>query len=121
MNLKLAEVQCFVSDLIAAKKFYQDALGLTLVAESEKYLVFNITGMEFIVMGGAKPGALRKEYGTECATVLCLETDDIYRDYQVLKTNGVQFFSEIHDVPQGYFVGFQDADGNLLELIQKRT
>ncbi len=121
MNLKFAEVQCFVSDLMAAKKFYQEMLGLTFVAESEKYLVFDITGVEFIVMGGAKPGVLREEYGADCATVLCLETDDIYRDYQALKTNGVRFFSEIQDVPQGYFVGFQDTDGNLLELIQKRT
>ena len=58
-------------------------------------------------------------YGTECATVLCLLSDDIDQDYEALKAKGVRFFSEVNEVPEGRYVAFQDPNGNLLELIQK--
>jgi len=119
MNLILGEVQTFVSDLAGAKVFYADTLGLNLVGESERWLVFDVSGVEFIVMGGAQPGGPKGAYGMECATVLCLKSCDIEHDYEALKDKGVLFFSGVTEVPQGKFVAFQDPEGNLLELIQK--
>ena len=120
MKLSFGEVQSFVSDLDAARKFYEGSLGLSLVEESAEWLIFDISGNEFIVFGGAKQGRLRGAYGTECGTVLCLSTDDIHRDFDALKASGVAFFSEVKEVPEGWYVGFQDPDGNLLELVQRR-
>jgi catechol 2,3-dioxygenase-like lactoylglutathione lyase family enzyme len=119
MELTFGEVQTFVTDLEVAREFYVDMLGLELVKEAERWLVLDISGNQFILMSGAEPGPPRKAYGTECGTVLCLLSDDIDRDYDALKARGVRFFSEVNEVPQGRYVGFQDPDGNLLELIQK--
>ena len=119
MNLSFGEVQTFVSDLGVARKFYVDILGLKLVQVSDRWLILDISGNEFILMGGARPVAQRGSYGTECATVLCLLSEDIYRDHDALQAKGVRFFSEVNEVPEGKYVAFQDPDGNLLELIQK--
>jgi catechol 2,3-dioxygenase-like lactoylglutathione lyase family enzyme len=119
MNLMFGEVQTFVTDLEAAKRFYVDILGLRLAKEAERWLVLDVSGNQFIVMTGANPGPARGPYGTECGTVLCLLSEDIDRDYTALKAQGVRFFSEVNEVAEGRYVGFQDPDGNLLELIQK--
>jgi glyoxylase I family protein len=120
MKLSFGEVQRFVSKLDKAKDFYANILGLKLVETSEDWLVFDVSGVEFIIMGGAAPGQRKETYGSECSTVLCLKSDHIFQDYERLKEKGVQFFSGINEVTPGkYYVAFQDPEGNLLELIQK--
>ena len=118
MNLSFGEVQTFVSDLDAASKFYVDMLGLKLVKQTDRWLILDISGNQFVLMGGARPVRREESYGAECATVLCLLTDDINRDYEALQAKGVRFFSEVNEVAEGKYVAFQDPDGNLLELIQ---
>jgi catechol 2,3-dioxygenase-like lactoylglutathione lyase family enzyme len=119
MNLEFGEVQTFVSDLAVARRFYVETLGFKLIKETDDWLILDISGNQFILMAGARPVTRQKAYGTECATVLCLLSDDIDQDYEALKAKGVRFFSEINEVPEGRYVAFQDPDGNLLELIQK--
>jgi catechol 2,3-dioxygenase-like lactoylglutathione lyase family enzyme len=119
MNLSFGEVQTFVSDLEVARKFYVDTLGLKLVKATEKWLILDVSGKQFILMAGGRPVERLEAYGAECATVLCLLTDDIHRDYAALKAGGVRFFSEVNKVDEGEYVAFQDPDGNLLELIQQ--
>jgi len=119
MDLSFAEVQTFVSDLGKARDFYERVLGFKLVKETPKWLIFDISGTTLIVMAGASPRSYGDAYGSEAGTVVCLMTDDIDREYEELKAQGVSFFSEINVVSEGRYVGFQDPDGNLLELIQK--
>jgi catechol 2,3-dioxygenase-like lactoylglutathione lyase family enzyme len=119
MNLEFGEIQTFVSNLAAARRFYVDTLGLKLIKETDDWLILNVSGNRFILMAGARPVTRQESYGTECATVLCLLSDDIDRDYEALKAKGIRFFSEVNEVPEGRYVAFQDPDGNLLELIQK--
>ena len=63
--------------------------------------------------------AYEGRYGSKTGTVVCLLSENIERDYAALKEQGVRFFSSVNEVPEGKYVGFQDPDGNLLELIQK--
>lgn len=120
MNLTFGEVQSFVSSLARAREFYAGVLGLHLTAESDDYLVFDIAGVEFIVMAGAAPGRTETTYGKQCATVLCLRSRDIFSDYAELQKRGVQFLTDVVEAAPGmYYAPFQDPDGNLLELIQK--
>ncbi len=119
MNLSFAEVQTFVSDLDGAKDFYGRVLGLRLVKETPKWLIFDISPATLIIMAGARPRTYGSTYGRESGTVVCFLSDDIDRDYAKLKSQGVRFFSEVNEVAEGRYVGFQDPDGNLLELIQK--
>ena len=119
IKFSLAEVQCFVSDLDEAKRFYGEILGFELKSESDRWLVFDIQGMDFVVISGGEPVDRNRPYGSECATVLCLFSENIERDTSILKSRGVRFLSEIQTVQEGKFVPFEDPDGNLLELIQK--
>ena len=119
MDLSFGEVQSFVSDLGRARNFYERVLGLKLVKETPKWLIFDISGTTLVVMAGARPRQYGDTYDSKAGTVTCLLTDDIDRDYAELKAQGVSFFSEVNEVPEGRYVGFQDPDGNLLELIQR--
>jgi predicted enzyme related to lactoylglutathione lyase len=120
MHLSFGEVQRFVSRLDLAQEFYADLLGLKLVEASPEWLVFDVSGVELIIMGGAAPGKRKQRYGSECSTVLCLKSTDIFADYLRLKEQSVQFFTGVTEVAPGkYYVAFQDPEGNLLELIQK--
>lgn len=49
---------------------------------------------------------------------LVVHTDDCYRDYEKMKTNGVTFFGEPKEVPWGVEVVFEDLYGNRLDLVQ---
>jgi uncharacterized glyoxalase superfamily protein PhnB len=83
------------------------------VDESPDWLVFDIVGVEFIIMGGAAPSTPKEQYGNACATVLCLRSSDIFADYARLLAQGVPFFSEVNTVAPGkYYVAFQDPEGN---------
>ena len=53
---------------------------------------------------------------------VCLESTDIWQDYETLKANGVKFYSEpkhVYDDNTGpQVVFFEDPDGTVLELAQ---
>jgi predicted enzyme related to lactoylglutathione lyase len=117
--MKFAEVQTFVTDITRAREFYEVTLGLQLKQAHADWLIFALGGIEFVVMSGATRQGDCHEYGRRAGTVLCLETDDIDRDFCRLKQSGVSFFSEVKTVPQGRFVAFKDPDGTPLELIQR--
>ncbi len=118
MELRFAEVQSFVSDLAKAREFYAGLLGLEVVEETEEWLIFNVSDVTLILIAGAEPRHYGAEYGKRAGTVVCFVTDDIDRDHAELDAKGVVFLSDIKKVPEGRFVGFQDPDGNLLELVQ---
>jgi predicted enzyme related to lactoylglutathione lyase len=119
MGLTFAEVQSFVSDLQRSKDFYQNILGLSLKQETGEWLIFDVSGTTLIIMSGAERRPHEGPYGSKSGTVVCLLSDDIDRDYAALTERGVRFFSNVNEVPEGRYVGFQDPDGNLLELIQR--
>lgn len=119
MRLTFAEVQTFVSDLAESKEFYEGVLGLELREETERWLIFDVSGTTLIIMSGAERRPYGGQYGSKTGTVVCLISEDIDRDFATLKRQGVRFFSSVNEVPEGRYVGFQDPDGNLLELIQR--
>ncbi len=119
MRLSFGEIQTFVTDLGRAKEFYRDVLGLQLCAESPGWLVFDVSGVAFVVLPGGSPVARDRPYGSDCATVLCLRTSSVERERARLEGHGIRFLTPTKTVPQGRFAAFQDPDGNLLELIEK--
>jgi catechol 2,3-dioxygenase-like lactoylglutathione lyase family enzyme len=111
-----------VKDLDRARKFYEDTLGLTAKEE--------MSGEVLTVKSGQTPITVyRSEFaGTNKATALTFDVDDIDKEVRELKEKGI--FFEKYDVegltPKGdIYEGegmktawFKDPDGNILSLIE---
>jgi catechol 2,3-dioxygenase-like lactoylglutathione lyase family enzyme len=111
-----------VKDLDQAKKFYEETLGLKAKDE---------WGGEGVTLesGDTLVNVYRSEFaGTNKATALNFEVDDIGKEVSELKEKGV--FFEHYDLPgltrdgdlhvaEGFKTAwFKDPDGNILSLIE---
>jgi catechol 2,3-dioxygenase-like lactoylglutathione lyase family enzyme len=112
-----------VTDLDRARKFYEDTLGLKSKDE---------WGGEGVTLksGDTLINVYRSEFaGTNKATALTFEVDDIEKEVGELKEKGI--FFEHYDLPglrpegdlylgEGGFktAWFKDPDGNILSLIE---
>ena len=112
-----------VKDLDRARKFYEETLGLTAKEE--------MGGEVLTVKSGSTPiSVYRSEFaGTNKATALTFEVDDIESEVRELKDTGI--FFEKYDLPGleprgDFYVGeggfktawFKDPDGNILSLME---
>lgn len=106
-----------VSDLAGAKDFYEGVLGLKLVDENDEELVFQ--------SGANKLNVYVSQYaGTNQATYVSWDADDVDAAAEALKGKGVMF--EHYDMPGMKLEGdvhvmdgmraawFKDPDGNIL-------
>nr|NUR37074.1 VOC family protein [Sphingomonas sp.] len=110
-----------VKDLDRARKFYEDTLGLTEVEDF---------GEGFILKSGdTKLNVYRSEFaGTNKATALTFDVDDIDREVRDLKDKGIGFehydlqgLQREGDIYRGEKMKtawFKDPDGNILSLIE---
>jgi len=110
-----------VKDLDRAKQFYTDTLGLKAIDHEDDEVVV-------LKSGDSVVNVYRSDYaGTNEATAVTWEVDDIATEVQALRTKGVMF--EHYDMPglelQGdVHVGdhmkvawFKDPDGNILNIV----
>jgi catechol 2,3-dioxygenase-like lactoylglutathione lyase family enzyme len=112
-----------VKDLDRARKFYEETLGLEVEEELGEEVVNMRSGDTLI-------SVYRSEYaGTNKATALTFDVDDIESEVRELKEKGI--FFEHYDLPgleqrgdlyvaEGMKTAwFKDPDGNILSLIQE--
>ncbi len=108
-----------VKDLEAAKKFYQDTLGLEVLKEDEWEIYFKT--------GNGKMSVYKSEYaGTNKATYMSWEVADIAAEAEGLKAKGVVFEhydmpgvtmeDDVHVMGDTKAAWFKDPDGNILCL-----
>ena len=113
-----------VKNLEAARRFYENTLGLPLIAENQEALTFK--------SGHSKLLVYRSQYaGTNKATVATWLADDVEELVHALKGRGVNF--EHYDMPnvtrQGdiHVAGamknawFKDPDGNIFSIVTPST
>lgn len=113
-----------VKDLDRARKFYEETLGLEAKEEMQ--------GEVLTVQSGRTPITVYKSEfaGTNKATALTFEVDDIEAEVSELKEKGI--FFEKYDLegltPKGDFyegeggfrtAWFKDPDGNILSLVEE--
>ena len=65
------------------------------------------------------PGQAEPAMGRPPASIT-IETDDIQKSYEELKSRGVEFVSDVLEFPWGYVAQFQDPDGNRLQIREGR-
>jgi catechol 2,3-dioxygenase-like lactoylglutathione lyase family enzyme len=111
-----------VSDIDRARRFYGDTLGLKQIdSEGEDFAVFQ--------SGDSNINVYRSDFaGTNEATAVTWEVDDIDSEVEALKGKGVTF--EHYDMPgleqrgdlhvgdEGKMAWFKDPDGNILHVVE---
>jgi catechol 2,3-dioxygenase-like lactoylglutathione lyase family enzyme len=111
-----------VKDLDRARQFYADTLGLETIDRMGEQVVT-------MKSGGTTIDVYRSEYaGTNKATALTFNVDDISSEVRELKDKGVMFEhydmegmtreGDIYSAEGMKTAWFKDPDGNILSLIE---
>jgi predicted enzyme related to lactoylglutathione lyase len=115
----------FVSDQDKALEYYTNVLGFEKRAENPtptrpRFLSVGVNGQDFeLVLWPGTPGQGQPVDG-RIPAAYTIETGDIRKDVDALESRGVQFDTGILEFPWGYIAGFQDPDGNRLQLREAR-
>ena len=105
-----------VSDPDRSKAFYVDALGFTLLSDTQ---MGDMRWLQVRPGGGQTSIALVTWFPTMPAGSVkgtVLETDDLDGDIERLRARGVTIEGAPEQAPWGRFVTFEDPDGNGLIL-----
>jgi catechol 2,3-dioxygenase-like lactoylglutathione lyase family enzyme len=115
----------FVSDQDRALDFYTNVLGLEQRADNPtpdgpRFLAVGVKGQDFLLLlWPGTPGQAQPAQG-RIPAAYTIETADIRKAVDVLKTRGVTFETEVLEYPFAYLAAFQDPDGNRLQLREGR-
>ena len=126
MQIKFASVM--VEDQERALQFYTDVLGFMKVedlpAGDYRWLTVTspdgVTGVELVLEPTAFPPAQEYQKALYDAGIpaTAFVTSDIHREFERLKSAGVKFRGEPADMGSVTAVMFEDACGNLIQLVQ---
>lgn len=128
MKQSLIHVALVVRDYDEAIEFYTQKLNFELlediyIPEQDKRWVLvappNSNGAA-IVLAQASAAEQQAFVGNQTGNrvFLFLGTDDFWRDYRQMRTNGVKFAREPVEQPYGTVAVFEDLYGNLWDLIE---
>jgi predicted enzyme related to lactoylglutathione lyase len=122
---KVVYVTVFVKDQEKALDFYTKVLGFEKRVDIPKPdgprgLSVGLKGQDLqLVLWPGTPGQGQPYQGRSTAA-FTIETKDCRKAFEVLKSRGVKFDTELLEFPWGYVAVFQDPDGNRLQLRQGR-
>lgn len=122
---RVVYVTVFVKDQDRALDFYTNVLGFEKRVDKPKpdgprALSVGLKGQDLqLVLWPGTPGQGQPYQGRSTAAVT-IETKDCRATFEVLKSRGVKFETEVLESPWGYVALFQDPDGNRLQLRQVR-
>jgi uncharacterized glyoxalase superfamily protein PhnB len=136
--IKLSTAQVWVHDQDEALAFYTQKLGWEVRADVTlpemgdfRWLTVGPPGQEEVavvlmaipgppVMDEATAGQVRDLMGKGFAGTIFLTTDDVKRDYEDLRSRGVEFTEPPEERPYGIDSGFRDPSGNSFRLTEVR-
>jgi len=122
---KVVYVSVFVKDQDKALDFYTNVLGFEKRVENPtpggpRFLTVGLKGQDFqLVLWPGTPGQGQPFQGRSTAAYT-IETKDCRKAFDVLKSRGVKFDTDVLEYPWGYVAVFADPDGNRLQLRQGR-
>jgi catechol 2,3-dioxygenase-like lactoylglutathione lyase family enzyme len=128
MSLHLSLVTLLVPEYDEAIAFYCDALGFTLMEDTD--MGGGKRWVRVMPSGGGTGFLLAKAVGAEQIAAIgnqaggrvafFLQTDDFNRDYAAFFAKGVQFLEEPRHEVYGSVAVFQDPFGNKFDLIEMK-
>jgi uncharacterized glyoxalase superfamily protein PhnB len=134
--IKISNAQLWVHDQDEALDFYTKKLGMEVRAD---VTLAELGNFRWLTVGPANqadiaitlmaiPGSpimdpdtaqqVRDLMGKGFAGTIFLTTEDVYADYEQLKSRGVEFSEEPEERPYGIDSGFRDPSGNSFRLTQ---
>lgn len=134
--IKLAHAQLWVHDQDEALDFYTKKLGMEVRADvtlpemgNFRWLTVAPAGqpdVSIVLMAIPGPPVMDPETAEQVKSLMAkgfagtvfLNTDDVYADYEELKSRGVEFTEPPEDRPYGIDSGFRDPSGNSFRLTQ---
>lgn len=121
-------VAIVVDDYDRAIEYYTEKLGFILVEDipqpGKRWVVVSPNPESDCNLLLARASNERQEdfIGNQCGgrVFLFLQTDDFWRDYNVMKSKGVEFSEEPRNEVYGTVVVFEDLYGNRWDLYQNK-
>jgi catechol 2,3-dioxygenase-like lactoylglutathione lyase family enzyme len=130
MSQSIAHVAIVVRDYDEAIAYYTNALGFDLVEDTplgagKRWVLVRPPGSDGTCLLLARAASPEQEsrIGNQTGgrVFLFLHTDDFWRDYNAMKTRGVQFIQEPREEAYGRVVVFVDLYGNKWDLVERKT
>jgi len=123
MHKRVAYTTVFVSDQDEALDYYTNVLGFDKGVENPtperpRFLTVGVNGQDFqLVLWPGTPGQGQPVEG-RIPAAYTIETEDCRAAYELLKSRGVKFDTDVLEYPWGSIAVFQDPDGNRLQIRQ---
>ena len=127
MKQSIAHIALVVNDYDEAIKFYTEKLNFTLVedtaqSETKRWVLVAPKGAEecclLLAKGVGEDQRSRIGNQTGGRVFLFLKTDDFWRDYQNMLSQGIRFVREPKNEEYGTVAVFADLYGNLWDLVE---
>jgi catechol 2,3-dioxygenase-like lactoylglutathione lyase family enzyme len=117
-NMQLVAIRIFVDDLTAARRFYQETLGLPLAWDEEDSLGFDVGGN--LIVESVPRSAKAEDRALVGRFVGCsLEVNNVEKACKALSAKGVVFTGPPERQPWGGTLAhFKDPSGNILTLVE---
>ena len=134
--IKLTNAQLWVHDQDEALEFYIKKLGMEVRADVRlpemgnfRWLTVGPAGqpdISIVLMAIPGPPVMDAETADNVKSLMAkgfagtifLTTEDVYADYEQLKSRGVEFSEDPEERPYGIDSGFRDPSGNSFRLTQ---
>lgn len=117
MSITMKNIVIFVTDLVKAKAFYVDLLGLPLAGQSEMLIEFFPGAPSTLGVALAMQDEARKLVGRH--TGITLKVEKIEDLCEKLSNGGVRFIEPLESSPWGKMAVIADPDGNQLALVNR--
>jgi len=131
MKQSIVHVALVVKDYDEAIAFYTEKLNFDLIedtyqAEQDKrWVVVSPPGSSGVTLLLARASNSEQEQfvGNQSGgrVFLFLNTDDFWRDYEAMRSNGINFVREPKQQEYGMVAVFEDLYGNLWDLLELNT
>lgn len=127
MKQSIAQFAVVVNDYDEAIAFYTRKLHFDLIedtklSDTKRWVVIRPAGSDgcCILLAKAADEEQKSRVGNQTGgrVFLFLHTDDFWRDYHAMTTDGIRFVRPPAEEPYGTVAVFEDLYGNLWDLIQ---
>jgi len=115
----LSAVSVWSADLSNLLPFYRDVLGLEVIIESPRFVVLGEAGGPSLGLGSHSD--VRGRNADPARHLVGLATDDLRADWKRLQAAGVEFVEDPTDYDTVSIATLKDPEGNLVQLLQRRS